>query len=59
MVPNTGGMTQPSADQPRVDTASLKRNEAAPNLTMRQTGFKTSYGRSQRDSNRKQYGGMR
>ena len=59
MAPNTGGMTQPSADQPRVDTASLKRNEAAPNLTMRQTGFKTSYGRSQRDSNRKQSGGMR
>ena len=59
MAPNNAGMTQPTADQPRVDTASLKRNEAAPNLTMRQTGFKTSYGRSQRDSNRKQYGSSR
>ena len=52
-ISNTG-MTQPTADQPRVDTASMKRNEAAPNLTMRQTGYKTSYGRSQRDSNRQQ-----
>jgi len=59
MATSNTGMTQPTADQPRVDTASLKRNEASPNLTMRQTGYKTSYGRSQRDSNRKQYGSTR
>jgi hypothetical protein len=59
MAINNTGMTQPTADQPRVDTASLKRNESAPNLTLRQTGYKTSYGRSQRDFNRKQTGGMR
>ena len=45
-------MTAPKADQPRASTDSLKRSEASPNLTMRQTGYKTSYGRSQRDSNR-------
>jgi hypothetical protein len=50
MATNNTGMTQPTADQPRVDTASLKRNEASPNLTLRQTGYKTSYGRSQSDS---------
>jgi len=59
MATNNTGMTQPIADQPRVDTASLKRNEASPNLTLRQTGFKTTYGRSQRDYNRKPSGGMR
>jgi hypothetical protein len=48
------GMTQPKADQPRVDTSSLKRQESGPGLTLRQTGYKTSYGRSQRDSNRSQ-----
>ena len=53
MAINNTGMTQPTADQPRVDTASLKRNEASPNLTMRQTGFKTYTGRSQRDYNRR------
>jgi hypothetical protein len=59
MAINNTGITQPTADQPRVDTASLKRNEASPNLTLRQTGFKTTYGRSQRDYNRKPSGGMR
>jgi len=47
-------MTAPKADQPRASTDSLKRSEASPNLTLRQTGYKTSYGRSQRDSNRQQ-----
>ena len=48
------GITQPKADQPRVDTKSLSRGEGGSNLTLRQTGFKTSYGKSQRDSNRQQ-----
>ena len=47
-------MTAPKADQPRASTNSLKKGEASPNLTMRQTGYKTSYGKSQRDSNRQQ-----
>jgi hypothetical protein len=47
-------ITQPKADQPRVDTSSLKRQESGPSLTLRQTGYKTSYGKSQRDSNRTQ-----
>jgi len=50
----TQAMTAPKADQPRASTDSLKKGEASPNLTLRQTGFKTSYGRSQRDSNRSQ-----
>ncbi len=50
----TQSLTAPKADQPRASTESLKRSEASPNLTLRQTGFKTSYGRSQRDSNRQQ-----
>lgn len=52
-VPGTQAMTAPKADQPRVTTESLKRGEGAPNLTMRQTGFKTYTGRSQRDYNRR------
>ena len=51
---NAKSMTQPKADQPRVSTDSLKRQESGSGLTMRQTGFKTSYGKSQRDSNRTQ-----
>jgi len=47
-------MTAPKADQPRASTDSLKKGEASPNLTMRQTGYKTSYGKGQRDSNRQQ-----
>jgi hypothetical protein len=47
--PGTRSMTQPKADQPRVDTGSLKRNESTPNLTYRQTGVKNTGGRSQRD----------
>lgn len=46
------GMTAPKADQPRASTDSLKKGEASPNLTLRQTGYKTTYGKSQRDSNR-------
>lgn len=52
-VPGTQAMTAPKADQPRVTTESLKRGEGTPNLTMRQTGFKTYTGRSQRDYNRR------
>ena len=51
--PGTSSMTQPKADQPRVTTESLKRGEGTPNLTTRQTGYKTYTGRSQRDYNRK------
>ena len=51
--PGTQSMTAPKADQPRVTTESLKRGEGSPNLTMRQTGIKTSYGRNQRDYNRR------
>lgn len=51
--PGTRSMTQPKADQPRVDTKQLSRGEASPNLTSRQTGFKTYTGRSQRDYNRR------
>lgn len=51
--PGTRSMTQPKADQPRVTTESLKRGEASPNLTLRQTGIKTSTGRSQRDYTRR------
>jgi len=47
--PGTRSMTQPKADQPRKTTESLKKGEASPNLTMRQTGIKTMSGRSQRD----------
>jgi len=54
MATGTKGITQPKADQPRVDTKSLSKGEGGSNLTLRQTGFKTSYGRSQRDSNRQQ-----
>lgn len=50
--PGTKSMTQPKADQPRVGTESLKRGEGTPNLTYRQTGYKTSTGRSQRDYSR-------
>lgn len=34
------GQTAPKADQPRVSTGSLKRNESAPSLTQRTTGIK-------------------
>ena len=51
--PGTRSMTQPKADQPRVSTESLKRGEASPNLTLRQTGYKNYSGRSQRDYTRK------
>jgi len=54
MATDMKSMTQPKADQPRVDTSSLKRQESGPGLTLRQTGYKTAYGRSQRDSNRSQ-----
>jgi hypothetical protein len=54
MMATSKGITQPKADQPRVDTKSLSKGEGGSNLTMRQTGFKTSYGKSQRDSNRQQ-----
>ena len=43
------GVTQPTADQPRVNTSSLQRKEAAPSLTYRQDGVKNYAGRSQRD----------
>ena len=43
------GVTQPKADQPRVNTSSLQRKEAAPSLTYRQDGVKNYTGRSQRD----------
>jgi hypothetical protein len=43
------GVTQPRADQPRVNTPTLQRGEASPNLTYRQVGYKNSGGRSQRD----------
>jgi hypothetical protein len=43
------GVTQPKADQPRVNTSSLERKEAAPSLTYRQDGVKNYAGRSQRD----------
>jgi hypothetical protein len=42
-------VTQPRADQPRVNTSNLQRGEARPNLTYRQVGYKTNGGRSQRD----------
>ena len=45
----TKSMTAPKADQPRASTDSLKKGEASPNLTYRQTGIKTMSGRSQRD----------
>jgi hypothetical protein len=51
--PGTRSMTAPKADQPRATTESLKKGEASPNLTMRQTGIKTMSGRSQRDYARK------
>jgi len=51
--PGTASMTQPKADQPRVTTESLKRGEASPNLTYRQTGYKNMSGRSQRDYTRR------
>jgi len=47
--PGTRGMTAPKADQPRASTDSLKKGEASPNLTYRQTGVKNTGGRSQRD----------
>jgi hypothetical protein len=43
------GVTQPKADQPRVNTSSLQRKEASPSLTYRQEGIKNYTGRSQRD----------
>ena len=43
------GVTQPKADQPRVNTSSLQRKEAPPSLTYRQEGIKNYAGRSQRD----------
>ena len=43
------GVTQPKADQPRVNTSSLQRKEAAPSLTYRQDVVKNYAGRSQRD----------
>ena len=43
------GVTQPKADQPRVNTSSLQRKEGFPSLTYRQDGYKTSGGRSMRD----------
>jgi hypothetical protein len=43
------GVTQPKADQPRVNTSSLQRKEASPSLTYRQDGVKNYAGRSQRD----------
>jgi hypothetical protein len=43
----------PKADQPKVSTKELSRGEQTPNLTYRQTGYKTSGGRSQRDYARK------
>ena len=43
------GVTQPKADQPRMNTSSLQRKEAAPSLTYRQDGVKNYAGRSQRD----------
>ena len=43
------GVTQPRADQPRVNTPTLQRGESRPNLTYRQVGYKNSGGRSQRD----------
>ena len=43
------GVTQPMADQPRVNTSSLQRKEASPSLTYRQDGVKNYAGRSQRD----------
>ena len=43
------GVTQPKADQPRVNTSSLQRKEGSPSLTYRQDGFKNYSGRSQRD----------
>jgi hypothetical protein len=45
----SSGVTQPKADQPRVNTSSLQRGESSPALTYRQVGYKTSSGRSQRD----------
>jgi hypothetical protein len=51
--PGTRSTTAPKADQPRATTEQLKKYEASPNLTMRQTGIKTSSGRSQRDYARK------
>jgi hypothetical protein len=51
--PGTRSMTQPKADQPRVDTGALKRSEGSPTLTYRQTGYKNMSGRSQRDYTRK------
>lgn len=43
------GVTQPKADQPRVNTSSLQRKEGSPSLTYRQDGVKNYSGRSQRD----------
>jgi hypothetical protein len=43
----------PKSDQPKVTTKELSRGEQTPNLTYRQTGIKTSGGRSQRDYARK------
>ena len=45
----SAGVTQPRADQPRVNASTLQRGEASPNLTYRQVGYKTNGGRSQRD----------
>ena len=50
---SNSGRTAPKADQPRVDTSSLKRTEASPNLTYRTTGIKNTSGRSQRDYSRR------
>jgi len=47
------GTQQVRADQPRVEASQLKRSEASPNLTYRQTGVKNYSNRSQRDYNRR------
>jgi len=46
----TSQQTQPKADQPRVQTGSLKKTESMPSLTRSQSGVKNaSGGRTQRD----------
>jgi hypothetical protein len=51
--PGAKSMTQPKADQPRVETSSLRKGEAGANLTYRQQGVKNYTGRSQRDYTRR------
>ena len=50
---SSSGIIQPKADQPRVGTSNLQRGESSPALTYRQVGYKTTGGRSQRDSARR------